>query len=261
MTMKHTALIGVYMLATCALHSATASSSALAGEYGVCAKAPKVEGKYTGRYAENNCQTESGGAEGKYEWIPYPGPIGTKWGYTAKARTVTLKGSGGSVVCSSWTAQGMIESINTAEERVVMSHCKLSVTSETCQSGPTAGEVLTNELHVNLIESGERGLSGKEPASGEVWSQLVGSEGPSSSQVEFECAGIPFSTFGSVSGVASGNVGVMSKRGRVNYSEADGEQDLLTTFFNPFTSKVEVGPVEELAASVSKSESRIEIKP
>ena len=48
--------------------------------------------------------------------------------------------------------------------------CKLKPFELVCTSyGAKEGEIVTNELASQLIDHGEKGLSGKEPAEGEVW--------------------------------------------------------------------------------------------
>ncbi len=263
--MKRIGIVGLCLAAMFAL-SAMGASSAFAGEYGVCAKAGKEGKKYTGKYLDKNCTkaaTEGEITEGKknkYEWVPYPGPAGTKWGYTSKTKTATLKGSAGNITCKASTDVGKVTGVKTDEDQVSFTGCVLSVTNESCQNTANKGEIKTFDLETRLIDNGEKGPSGGEPKSGEVWTEFVSKTGPSGNQAEWECSGIPFATFGTLSGVDSGNVNAMESKGKTTFAEGQGEQDLETTFFNPFTSKVETGPSAEITVGEDKGESKFEIK-
>ncbi len=118
-----------------------------------------------------------------------------------------------------------------------------------------------------MIDNGEKGLSGKEPAAGEVWEQETAAGlhtdpvfGPGPFLADFECGGIPFAVTGSVSGVVeAAYINAKLKKGKggketgkgwkfgkptfkENFTETGGEQDLQTTFVNPLNeNKVETG--------------------
>ena len=92
--------------------------------------------------------------------------------------------------------------------------CILSVTKESCQNTATKGTIVTTHNVTTLIDHGEKGDSGLEPAEGEVWTQYTGegTKGPEGVLAEWECSGIPFVTNGSLSGPTTEDVNVMSTK-------------------------------------------------
>ncbi|MGP0102217.1 MAG: hypothetical protein ACLPUT_11440 [Solirubrobacteraceae bacterium] len=265
--MKRIGIVGLCLAAMFAL-SAMGASSAFAGEYGVCAKAAKSGKKYTGKYLDKNCTkaaTEGEIAEGKknkYEWDPYPGPAGTKWTYTSKSKTAILEGAAGDITCKASTDAGEVTGVKSDVDTTTFTGCILSVTKESCQNTATAGTIVTTHNVTTLIDHGETGDSGKEPKEGEVWTQYTGegTTGPEGTLASWECSGIPFTTNGSLSGVTTEDVNVMSTKSKTTFNKEVGEQDLLTTFFNPFTSKIETGPAVENVTGEAKNAGKIEIK-
>ena len=263
--MKRIGIVGLCLAALFAL-SAMGASSAFAGEYGICAKAAKAGKLYTGKYLDKNCTElaseaqKTEGKKNKYEWVPYPGPAGTNWKYTSKSKTAILEGEAGDITCKSSTDAGEVTGVKSDVDKTTFVDCVLSVTKESCQNTATKGTITTTENVTTLIDHGEKGDSGKEPAVGEVWTQFTG-EGTKENNgdlAEWECSGIPFSTTGSLSGVTTEDVNVMSTKSKTTFNKSVGEQDLLTTFFNPFTSKVETGPaVENVTGEVKQSKSEI----
>jgi hypothetical protein len=264
--MKRISIVGLCLVCAFAL-SAIASSSAFAGVYGTCTKAAKEGKKYTGKYTDKNCNTLASEAEiaegkkNKYEFTAYPGAAGTKWGYTSKTKTATLKSAAGEITCKASTDKGSITGAKTDVDQVTFTTCVLSVTGGKCTSaGEAAGTIKTGELKTLLIDHGETGPSGKEPAEGEAWTAFEGPGGPETPSAEFVCEpGIPFTTVGSTSGVDT-PVNVVSNKGKSTFSSTGGEQDLVSIFFNPLTSKVEEAPSEEITVGEDKFESKIEIK-
>ncbi len=163
--------------------------------------------------------------------------------------------------------------------------CKLKPFELVCKSyGAKEGEIVTYELGTTLIDHGQKGLSGKEPAAKEVWEQTEAKGthtdpvfGPGPWLASFECGGIPFAVTGSASGVfESAYVNAKLKKGKggketgkgwkfgkpsfkIDFTEKGGEQDLITTFVNPLNeNKVESGPSiqegtsENVLATVAK---------
>jgi hypothetical protein len=237
-------------------------------QYGICAKANKEGKKYLGAYTDKNCTKPASAAErsegkkNKYEWIPYPGPGGTNWSYTSKTKTVSLKGSAGEIKCKASTDVGEVTGTASDSDMITFTGCTLSVTGGACTSaGKPAGTIETGELDTKLVGNGKTRPSGKEPGSGEVWTEFVSKAGSEGVQAEFTCEpGIPFTVTGSLSGVQSGDVDAMSSKGKTTFSQAGGEQDLIATFFNPLTEKAESGPVAQTGVSEVKGKGKIEIK-
>ncbi len=264
--MKRIGIVGLCLAAMFAL-SAMGASSAFAGEYGVCAKAAKSGKTYTGKYEDKNCtKEEATKTGGKYEWVPYPGPAGTKWGYTSKSKTATLVGEAGNITCSKSTDAGEVTGVKSDVDTTSFTGCVLSITKESCQNTANKGEIVTTHNVTTLIDHGEKGESGKEPAEGEVWTQYtgqpgtIGFNGAPEVLAEWECSGIPFVTDGSLSGPTTEDVNVMSTKSKTVFSASGGEQDLVTTFFDPLTSKVETGPAIEEVTGEAKNAGKIEIK-
>ncbi len=244
-------------LAALLLLCAEGASAAQAGEYGRCVKAGKEGRKHTGRYTDMGCTTPATQAEreagksNKYEWEPGPG---AKPGYTSKSRTVTLADEAGVITCTSGSDVGRITGPKTGEDQLKLTDCTASVGG--CFEGP----IETNVLETVLIDHGETGLSGREPAEGEAWIEYVSKSGPAGVLAEFSCKGIPFTLTGSLSGVLSGNVNQASSKGTATFSQSGGEQDVLTTFYNPLTDHAETGPSVILGVSEAKYEEKIEIR-
>jgi hypothetical protein len=264
--MKRIGIVGLCLAAMFAL-SAMGASSAFAGEYGVCAKAAKVGKTYTGKYEDKNCtKEEASKTGGKYEWDPYPGPAGTKWGYTSKSKTAILEGEAGNITCKASTDVGEVTGVKSDVDQTTFTDCILSLTKESCQNTATKGSIETDKNVTTLIDNGEKGDSGKEPAPGEVWTQFTGEVGATgfngvpNDLAEWECSGIPFVSDGSLSGVTTEDVNVMSTKSKTVFNKSVGEQDLVTTFFNPLSGKVESGAAVENVTGEVKNAGKIEIK-
>lgn len=264
-------VLGLCLVAAFAL-SAFAAVGAQAGQLGKCEKTSKVEKKYTGKYTDKYCKTlatEAEKAEGKknkYEWVASTVAIP----FTSEGGPSHLKGAAGEITCESGSDSGTYEvgGVNN-KDTFKFFGCKLLPFGLVCKSyqvGTLAGEITTNELASKFIDHGEKGLSGKEPAAGEVWEQETNAGtttdpvfGPGPFLADFECGGVPFSVTGSVSGVVPANfVNGKLKKGKAGkvvkgkrkagkptftevFSATGGEQDLVTTYFNPETKAVESG--------------------
>ncbi len=254
--MSRIGVVGLCLTATLAL-AAMLAPAAQAGEYGRCVKAPKEGRKYTGRYTDKDCtapateaETEAG-KKNKYEWAPGSGPMP---GYSSKSKTVVLEGGAGDFTCKSSTDVGRITGARTGEDQLTFNDCVPSV--GTCAEAT----IETKVLETVLVDHGELGLSGGEPAAGEAWIEYVSKSGPSGVIAEFTCNGIVFELTGSLSGVVGGNLDVGATKGTTTFSTHGGEQDLLATFFNPFTSRLETGPAVIKAVNESKYEEKVEIR-
>ncbi len=261
--MKRFKIVGLCLVAVFAL-TAVMASGAQAGQWGTCAKAAKNGKVYTGNYTDKLCSTKAAEKNGKYEWVPNAANIPFK----SEGGPSHLKGAAGEIACERGTDSGTFEGATKDTDVFVFLGCKLKPFELVCKSyGAKEGEIVTNELASLLIDNGEKGLSGKEPAAGEVWMQETAKGvhtdpvfGPGPFLADFECGGIPFAVTGSVSGVVEkayveaklkkGKSGKETGKGwkfgkptiKVDFTEMGGEQDLQTTFVNPLNEdKVETG--------------------
>jgi len=133
------------------------------------------------------------------------------------------------VECQKSTGTGEITGAKTGTAITTFTEC--STKGEKCQSkGELAGTIKTFALNTTLIDHGEKGLSGGEPITGEVWTEFSIKSGEPSLAI-FSCTGVGFfSAVGSNAGVTEGNT---NKMGLVNKTEIKvglGEQDQITKY-------------------------------
>jgi len=251
MQMKRFKIAGLCLVAVFAV-SAFAASGAQAGTLGKCVKVTKEGKVYKGHFLDKLCQTaataeevEKGGKKNKYNFVEAKNVK-----FTSSGGLSTLKGAAGEITCETNTDSG--EFLNGKENRDVFTFhgCVLSVTGGKCTSvGAAEGEIVTNTLTSHLIDHGEKGMSGKEPAVGEVWLEFTNTP-PQPYLAVFTCApGITFKVTGSVSGTI-GPVNKATKAGKpgkkpkytfvIKFAKEVGEQDLLSTFNNPLEENKEV---------------------
>jgi len=267
--MKRYKVIGLCLVAVFAF-SAIAASGAQAGTFGRCVK--ETTKPYKGKFTDKNCLVkatpaeEAEGKHNKYNWVPGPGP---KPGFTSKGGASALKGEAGEITCKKNTDVGKMTGEKTDEDVFTFEKCVLSVTKESCQSyGDPAGTIKTYPNLTTIIDNGEKGLSGGEPKPGEVWQQFSWNGvmhtdpvfGPGPWLASFECSKIPFVVSGSVSGIMGVNINSMQKKSTLDVGVGKGEQDLVTTFFNPLTAKVESGPSSQTGSGKAKYEEKGEIQ-
>jgi hypothetical protein len=147
--------------------------------------------------------------------------------------------------CKAGTVAGEITGPKTGTERITFTGCEGE--SLPCESaGPNstpsgkAGVIITNLLDTKLIDHGEKGPGGGEPASGEAWLELVSGEHEPYVR-EWNCAGVEFfRQVGSLSGVfTAGSVNVLSTTGELQVERGEGEQELGT---EALTSEGWLGP-------------------
>ena len=264
-----------------ALSAAVMASGAQAGQWGrTCVKAAKNGRLYTGHYTEKYCSThateaeEEEGKKNKFEWDPNSANIP----FTSEGGVSRLKSAAGEIIkCEHDTDSGTFEGATKDKDVFRFTDCEVFPFGELCKSyGAKAGEIVTYELSSLLIDHGEKGLSGKEPAAGEVWMQETNTGdhtdpvfGSGPWLASFECQGVPFAVSGSFSGVVpktyieaklkAGKAGKKGKPGKptikVEFTEKGGEQDLKTTFVNPENDEVET------AASIQEGTNEIDISP
>jgi hypothetical protein len=152
---------------TLAAASVTAiEAQAALPELGRCVIAPSEKiGKdtiYHGGYAASDCVEKNEANLGKYEWLPGPG---ANRKFTGANKTVILETTGkGQIKCSGSTSQGEYTGTKSATLSLTFSGCKLGKSTETCQTGATAGEISTGPLQARLgfikdLESGSEVIS------------------------------------------------------------------------------------------------------
>ncbi len=250
--------------AAAALACAVLVSVAQAGEYGHCVKTERVFKVFKGQYLDKGCtkkatiqETQAGGTENKWDWEPGPGPNPV---LSAKGKAVTLQmgGEAGSITCERHTSTGRLSSSKEASMQITFTGCTWSVTGETCESsGQIAGWVVW-PVFERLVDHGEHGHGGSEPAEGEVWSELTVFP-----NAEFTCgaAKTSFVVFDGVAGVTSGkNVNAMAKKDATAFGPGKGEQNLEMFFSNPNTNKLERLHASLTAEDAVKFEERIEVR-
>ena len=256
---------------------AVMASGAQAGRFGTCVK------KASGNYTEKTCETlASPAGSGKYEFVPNVKKIK----FFSQGGESKLKGAAGEIVCKHGIDEGEIINATENVDKFTFYECSLKPFELPCKNaeveieegkGKSAkkvkvGVIITFTLKSKLIDHGEKGPSGKEPAEKEVWNSMQNNGephesafGPGPFLAAFECGPVPFAVTGSVSSVIPAkyvsNPKLKSakkpKAGKTlkptyeeDYTELGGEQDLVTTYFNPETSKVESGASIQLGTNL-----------
>jgi hypothetical protein len=127
--MKHLRTLGMALVAALALAAVAASAaSASQPEYLKCAKAAKVEGKYTGGFNNKLCTEVNGTGEGKYATSALTTPLA----YTGKSKTTTLYYSkpGGPIVweliCKKSVEGAEISEATSEEGLITLESCSLA---------------------------------------------------------------------------------------------------------------------------------------
>jgi hypothetical protein len=253
--MRRIRIVGLCLVAVFAM-SALAATAAQAGEYGKCVKQAKP---YKGGFNDKNCQETNPGHEGKYEWVPGISPAVP---FTGKTKAAELVGAAGTIACKKSEAAGTVEGTKTNHEVVTFEGCEFkgAVTGECHSAGKPVGVIETNKLLTSLIDHGEKGPSGGEPASGEVWASLKPETGTVDAQ--YECASlVTIKTEGSVAGVLTkGSINVMAKKAELEFNGVlgeepgkFGEQDLQNQ------ASIGGGPFEPAGQGVEKTTAKLKI--
>ena len=230
--MRRMRFLGVAIFAAIAFGAITASG-AQAGVVGLCVKAPKEGKHYVGAFTDKLCTKEATKTEfeeGKHN--KYTFEEAKEVPYTSIGGPAALKGALGTISCESNTDVGKFINGRMGEDMFTFHGCTLSTTGGKCG---TAGVIVTNTLTTHLIDHGEKGDSGKEPAEKEAWVDLEGTEGKP--LAEFECEpGIKIKVTGSVSGKI-GPLDVQTKAGKegkkpkysfeLEFKAGVAEQDLI----------------------------------
>lgn len=161
---------------------AAASASAAAPEIGRCVVQPK------GNFKDAGCEKGEFPKQGKWEWLPGPGP---KNKFISAEEKSTLQTVGNrKIVCTHDTDSGEYTGPKTDVETILFTGCKLTGlgVNVTCSSpGLAAGEITTNPL------ASELGFISKPTEVGMDLKPLFGS-----TFAEFECGGIRIVVEGSV---------------------------------------------------------------
>lgn len=265
--MRRMRIVGLCAIAMLTM-SALAAASAHAGEYGECVIAPKVSGKYTGKYLDKNCNEEasatqrSEGKKNKYERVSGVSPANAK--FTAKGKSAELVGAAGSIICKKSSTVGEITGPKSDSEVVTFEDCVITgaLSGECHSAGQSSGVIVTNKLTTTLIDHGEKGLSGSEPAVGEVWDEFTG-PAPEGIQAEYLCAGVALiRTKGSLSGVfKSSSLNVSSNKAEIEFNSGKGEQDLYSELStNGGATWENIGPGVEKTSAKTKQSGKIVIR-
>ncbi len=245
--------LAISLVAAFAL-TALAAAPAFGGTYEWCRPHKK------GSYADSGCTQpdfnhKNGRPKGHFELEPVQACAPQKHGEftnatcTARAsrphkghfevttgRTFTVSGGqsvgytpevgGFPVICASTTGSGEIEGPKSGQETVTFHGCEQD--GQPCTSaGEPSGVIQSTLLDVTLIDHGEQGPAGREPAAGEVWTESAGE--PEVFAFECQAFGGVFNVFGSGSGVTSGNVGVLATTSTFALAEGSGEEDFTDT--------------------------------
>ena len=229
--MRQLRTVGMCIVATLAIGVAGVST-AQSAEVGECLKLEKVEGVFHGEYVEKNCQVaatplqEAEGKHNKWQWSPGVTPAHS--GFTAKTTAVEWRGAAGTIECKKSSTVGGWTGRTTSVQTTTYEGCEFKggpSPSECHSAGQREGTVVTNQLAGTLLGHGGKGLSGGEPAEGEVWDSLVSAE-PSGIHMEYLCAGlVEVRTLGSIAGVyTAGSVDVMSGKDAIEFNGVLGEE-------------------------------------
>ena len=232
--MKRIRIVGLCILAACAMTAVVASAAQAAPEYKACLKLKKAEGKYS----NSTCTKVESKGKGKYE-------LGSATGVTYTSKTgeavLSTPDLGGKVTCEKSKDKGKITGPTTDEDQVTFEKCttegkKCSSKGET---GKKAGTVVTAELETKLVEK-----------EGKPAVEYVSKSGVEGYQAEFDCEGLLIRTKGYTIGViTSPEEGVYSLKTDVKFA---GEENLLTEvsidggkeYLGPFPSEEKVEGVD-----------------
>jgi hypothetical protein len=237
--MRNLRIIGLCMGAMLVL-GAVSASAAMAEEPAIyeCAKAPKVEKKYTGHYSSKKCEASSYHAEGgqKYEL--------QEWNLAAKkGKTKAFKGKGGGanleiegvggVTCTKSTNTGSFTGPKTAGKiTAIFTGCLLH--SAPCTSaGAKSGEVKTKALDgiVGYINKAKDEVGVELKAEGGLY------------EAEFVCGELNLRVSGAVVGKVKPPYNHFTKETTLVFEQSGGVQ-------NP--TKLEGGPTAALCTEIDE---------
>jgi hypothetical protein len=236
--MRRLRIAGCCLVAVFALAATVAAAGASAAEPAVfqCAKAAKVEKKYTGHYSSKKCEASSYHAEGgqKYELEEWnlKGKGGKSKAFKGKGGGANLEIIGvGGVTCTKNSDSGEITGPKTiGKVKVTFTGCEFQ--SKKCQGAEPAtskeGEIKTNNLvgEVGYINKAKKQVGG-----------LFTPEAPNPYFTEFNCQELKFRVLGGVIGEVTSTINAFTKSVTLDFKESAGIQ-------NPLS--FEGGPVEKL---------------
>ena len=222
---------------------AAVASSASAGEIGACVK------KKGGKYENKTCTTAATEAKkAKYEWEPVTKPLRF---VTHGGRTVFEFGKGASLSCGSFRSSGQWINAKEAEgEVLVLEFCELKRFSHV-QPKLSCTSVESGLWKGKLVDHGETGLGGGEPAEGEAWIETYGEAG--APLLKITCEPVVGELTGWLRAVISPlntalKEGNNRRKFKASFNQAftdmGGDQFTTLTFFNP-----EVNELEPFGAS------------
>lgn len=205
--------VGLCVLAVFAISAVVAASAAAETfpSYKVCAKAPKVDKHYTGRFNQKTCTEVNAKGEGKYEVEPWTASM--KPNLKGKGGEVTLdgyeKGVGvlASIACKKSTDVGKITGESTGTEVITLQQC--TGEEEPCtSSGAKTGDIVTDPLTTTLVTLKEE----TDSEAGIVGIDVAGTGGEEKDvTAEFKCGTDVLKTTGSLLGAVTGDVWSASK--------------------------------------------------
>ena len=230
--MRQLRIVGICTFAVLAFGVAGVSAAQVA-EVGECLKTAKnAERHFTGHYIDKACTApatklqEQEGKANKYEWSPGVAPANAK--FTGKGKAAEFVGAAGTFVCTKSAIAGEWTGPKTDTEVITYRGCafKGAVYPGDCT---TAGQpmftIVTNTLDTTLLDHGEHGPSGGEPAEGRVWDALASAE-PSGVIADFVCDSlVEIRESGSVSGVFTPeSLNTMTKKAALEFNGILGEE-------------------------------------
>lgn len=257
--------LSIVVVVAMSLVAAAAATAEELPEVGRCQRlsSEKVGHKkvYHGGYKNSSCTKVSVAKEGKYEWLPGPGPLNK---ITSKEGRVTSKtvGGGGVFTCPGGSDTGEYLGAKTETASSTDTGCELEAASQRvkCQNtGATAGTVKTNPLE------GELGFikGGTKPS---VGIDLKPTSLSAPYTVAYECGGVEILEEGSIIAPIA-PIDRMSSTFTLTYKELNGRQipeefenglpDILITIV-PSRDVKEQGGVE--TTTTETSEEPLEVK-
>jgi hypothetical protein len=130
------------------------------------------------------------------------------------------------VSCDESSDRGEITGPKSGRDEITFTGCETH--GVPCQGGASSGTIATLPLETRLVDHGERGASGSEPATGEVWSEYLGEGADNGYLAVFECGAAGYMRIGgTVAGVDGGsNLDHLEGAGTTAFRNGIGEQAL-----------------------------------
>ena len=225
--MRRIRIVGACLVAACALGAATtATASAEPPEVGRCVPVEGVkEGKktvYDGAYASARCTRLKSGHNGKYEWLPGPGPENKFFGEGEDPVIETA--SGAKVLCGAMSVNGEFTGAKTEKATISFQICE-DPARRACQTTPAHEGEITG---VATVEGNLAYINAAKHTAG--WD--LAREGGSGILFTYYCGKLPEtihtvegSVIGQVkAGFFASNVNKMSLHGATGYKASHGKQ-------------------------------------